>query len=138
MTRVVNLPTGTRLWLAAGTCLSALAFGWAAFALPWRSDAPLGLGLWALAALHAGTAVVAACWPRRLGRPLWALAMASLGAAPVFMVAISLTSVQMVRMYGPLGWALSAALAAIAWLLLLATVPVGLFGLYVTRSHGRT
>jgi hypothetical protein len=138
MTRVVDLPAGTRPWLAAGTSVSALAFGWAAFALPWRSDAPLGLALWALAALHACTAVAAASSPQRLGRPLWALAVASLCAAPIFVLAISMASLQMVRMYGPLGWALTAALAAIAWLLLLATVPVGLFGLYVTRSHARS
>jgi hypothetical protein len=78
------------------------------------------------------------CWPRRLGRPLQLLALASLAAAPVFLFAISAASLQMVEMYGPLGWALTAALAAIAWLLLLGTVPVGLFGLYMTRSHGRS
>jgi len=138
MTTVVDLPTGTRPWLAAGTAASALAFGWAAFVLPWRSDAPLGLVLWALSALHACTALTAMGWPRRLGRPLSLLALASLAAAPIFLFAVSRTSLQMVEMYGPLGWALTAALAAIAWLLLLATVPVGIFGLYVTRSHGRS
>ena len=138
MTRVVDLPRGTRPWLAAGTAVSALAFGWAAFVLPWRSEAPLGLVLWALSALHACTALTAIGWPLRLGRPLSLLALASLAAAPVFLFAVSATSLEMVRMYGPLGWALTAALAAIAWLLLLATVPVGIFGLYVTRSHGRS
>lgn len=134
----MDLPEGTRPWLAGGTAASAFAFGWAAFILPWRSDAPLGLVLWALAALHACTALTATCWPRRLGRPLSALAVASLAAAPVFLFAVSATSIEMVRMYGPLGWALTGALAAIAWLLLLATVPVGVFGLYVMRSHGRS
>jgi hypothetical protein len=138
MTTVVDLPAGTRPWLAAGTAISAFAFGWAAFVLPWRSDAPLGLVLWALSALHASTALTAACWPRRLGRPLSLLALASLGSAPVFLFAVSATSVEMVRMYGPLGWALTAALVAIAWLILLATVPVGVFGLYLLRSHGRS
>jgi hypothetical protein len=138
MTTVVVLPTGTRPWLAAGTGASALAFGWAAFVLPWRPEAPLGLVLWALCALHACTALTATCWPRRLRRPLSLLALASLVAAPVFLFAVSATSIEMVRMYGPLGWALTAALAAIAWLLLLATVPVGIFGLYVVRWHARS
>jgi len=134
----VALPSGTRSWLAAGTAVSALAFGWAAFVLPWRSDAPLGLALWALATLHACTTLAAICWPLRLGRPLQVLALASLVAAPVFSFEISATGIEMVRMYGPLGWALTAALGAIAWLLLLGTLPVGVFGLYVTRSHGRS
>jgi hypothetical protein len=138
MTRALHLPTGTRPWLAVGTAVSAFAFGWAAFVLPWRAEAPLGLALWTLAALHACTALTAICWPRRLVRPLQLLALASLAAAPVFLFAVSATSLEMVRMYGPLGWALTAALAAIAWLLLLGTVPVGVFGLYVTRSHGRS
>ena len=138
MTRVVDLPTGTRPWLAGGTAVLAFSFGWAAFVLPWRSDAPLGLVLWALATLHACTALTAMCSPRRLARPLSVLALASLAAAPVFLFAVSVTSFEMVRMYGPLGWALTAALAAIAWLVLLATVPVGVFGLYVLRSHGRS
>jgi hypothetical protein len=138
MTTVVDLPVGTRPWLVAGTAASALAFGWAAFALPWRAEAPLGLVLWTLSALHACTALAATCSPRRLRRPLWLLALASLGAAPVFTFAVSVTSIEMVQMYGQLGWALTAALGAIAWLLLLGTVPVGVFGLYVTRSHGRS
>ena len=138
MTTVVNLPTGTRPWLTVGTAVSALAFGWAAFVLPWRAEAPLGLVLWALSALHTSTSLTAACWPHWLGRPLSLLALVSLAAAPVFLFAVSTTSIEMVRMYGPLGWALTAALAAIAWLLLLATVPVGVFGLYVMRSHGRS
>lgn len=138
MSAAAILPAGTRPWLAAGTGLSALAFGWGAFVLPWRSDAPLGLVLWALATLHACTALSACCWPRRVRRPLQLLALASLGAAPIFLVAISTTSWQMVEMYGSLGWALTTALAAIGWLLLLATVPVGVFGLLVTRSNGAT
>ena len=138
MRRVLDLPAGTRPWLTVGTALSALAFGWAAFVLPWRAEAPLGLLSWALSALHACTALTALCWPRRLGRPLWLLALASLLAAPIFLFAVAATSIEMVQMYGPLGWALTAALAEIAWLLLLATVPVGVFGLYVSRSHGRS
>jgi hypothetical protein len=134
----LELPTGTRAWLALGTIGSTLAFGWAAFELPWRPDAPLGLVLWTLAALHACTALVTICRPRRLRRPLQLLSLASLGAAPIFLFAISATGVQMVRMYGSLGWALTAALGAIAWLLLLGTLPVGVFGLYVTRTHGRS
>lgn len=138
MRRVLDLPAGTRPWLAIGTAVSAIAFGWAAFVLPWRPEAPLGLLSWGLSALHACTSLTAACWPRRLGRPLSVLALASLAAAPIFLFAVVATSIEMVRMYGPLGWALTAALAAIAWLLLLATVPVGVFGLYVSRSHGRS
>lgn len=133
------LSPAARAWLGLGTSVSALAFGWAAFALPWRPGAPLGLLLWGLSLLHACTAISVACCPRRLTRPLQLLALASLGAAPMFVFAVSSASVEMVRMYGPLGWTLTAALAAIAWLLVLGTVPVGIIGLYVTRSsHGRS
>jgi hypothetical protein len=58
-----------------------------------------------------------------------------MGAAPVFLWAITSTSLQMVQMFGALGWGLAAALAAIGWLLLLATVPVALVGFSVTRAR---
>lgn len=133
------LPEGTRPWLAAGTALSSLAFGWAAWVLPSRPETPLALLLWALCVLHACTALSVALRPQRSQRPLRLLAVASLVAAPVFVFAISTTSVQMVQTYGPLGWALSVALGAIAWLLLLGTLPVGVFGLYATRAaHERS
>ena len=128
------LPEGFRPWLVAGTLLAAGAFGWAAFVLPWRTEAPLGLGLWMLAVAHLCTAL-AAYSPARLERALRVLAVGSLCAAPVFAWAIASTSVRMVQMYGALGWGLTAALAAIGWLLMLATVPVAVLGWYVTRAR---
>jgi hypothetical protein len=135
----VPLPEGwlsgsRRHWLMLGAVLSGVAFAWAAFELPWRSDAPLGLVSWALAVTHLCTAL-ATRWPARLVRAVRLLAITSLGAAPVFAWAITRSSLQMVRMFGALGWGLAAALAAIGWLLLLATVPVALFGLSVTRAR---
>lgn len=134
MSEPVSLSRGFRPWLVVGSLLAAGAFAWAAFVLPWRSDAPLGLVLWALAVAHLCTAL-AALRPARLRRALRVLALGSLGAAPLFAWAIASTSLRMVRMYGALGWGLTAALAAIGWLLMLATVPVALFGLFVTRAR---
>jgi hypothetical protein len=128
------LSKSRRPWLVLGTVLSGCAFAWAAFVLPWRSDAPLGLASWALAVTHLCTAV-AVRWPARLVRAIRLLAITSLGAAPVFLWAITRTSLQMVQMFGALGWGLAAALAAIGWLLLLATVPVALVGFSVTRAR---
>jgi hypothetical protein len=130
----VTLPEGSRPWLLAGTSLSALAFGWSALVLPWRPEAPLALLAWALSVLHVCTAVTLLARPERVGRPLRMLTLGSCVAAPIFLFAISSTSVEMVEMYGPLGWALTVALGAIGWLLLLGTVPVAIFGWYVTRS----
>jgi hypothetical protein len=50
-------------------------------------------------------------------------------------VAIISSSVVMVRTYGALGWGLTVALAAIGWLLMLATLPIGLFGLHCLRRR---
>jgi hypothetical protein len=130
----VRLPEGSRRGLLLGTSLSALAFGWSALTLPWRPGAPLALLAWCLGSLHVCTAFTLLCWPDRVGRPLRLLSLGSWVAAPVFLFAVSSTSLEMVRMYGPLGWALTVALGAIGWLLLLGTVPVALFGWYVTRS----
>jgi uncharacterized membrane protein len=126
----------------AWTALSALGLGWAALALPWRPEAPLGLLLWGLAALHLCNAVMAAWRPARLGWPLAVLGMASSAAALVLGLSIGQTALEMVRTFGQLGWAVTVALAAIGWLALLATLPVGLVGLYFCFlaprvSHGR-
>jgi hypothetical protein len=83
--------------------------------------------------LHLCTAVALSWRPARSGRALSLLTLGSLAAAPVFAHAIIGTSVEMVRMFGPLGWGLTVALGAIGWLLLLATVPIGLFLLHLAR-----
>ena len=87
MTVLRRLPEGSRPWLSAGAAL-ALAFGWAAFELPWRPAAPLGLLLWALGVLHLCAAVGVAFVPTRAARALRLLGLASLGAAPVFALAL--------------------------------------------------
>jgi hypothetical protein len=130
----VTLPEGSRSWLLAGTLLSAVAFGWSALMLPWRPEAPLALLAWALAISHGCTALTVLGRPEHVRRPLRVLALCSSIAAPVFVVAVSVTGFDMVEMYGPLGWALSVALGAIGWLLVLGTVPIAIFGWYVTRS----
>lgn len=116
------------------TALSALAFGWAALVLPWHPSAPLALVAACLSALHAITAAAALFRPPAALRAWRVLAFASLGAAPIFLAAIGMTAVQMVYMYGALGWGLTALLAVIGWLLLVGTLPVALWGL---RSSGR-
>jgi hypothetical protein len=133
MARSDLVPAGARPWLIAAMIVSASAFGWAALVLPWRPGAPIALLGWGLAVLHLCSAFTLAWRPARAGRPLRLLAIASLGAAAVFALAIALTSVQMVRMFGALGWALSVALGAIGWLALLGTLPLGLYLVSVTR-----
>lgn len=116
------------------TAVSALSFGWAALVLPWRAGAPLALLAGGLSILHAFTAVMAFFRPTAVLGVWRVLAFGSLGAAPVFVTAITLTSVEVVRTYGALGWGLTTLLAVIGWLLLVCTVPIGLWGL---RRTGR-
>lgn len=119
----------SRAVLALITTLSALSFGWAALVLPWRAGAPLALLAGGLSLLHAFTSLTALFRPAAVLRAWRVLAFCSLGAAPTFVFAISLTSVEVVRAYGALGWGLTALLAVIGWLLLVCTVPIGLWGL---------
>jgi hypothetical protein len=138
MSDSLELPVGARPWLIAGTALSALAFGWAALVLPWRPGAPVALVAWGLGVSHLCVAGMLTWRPERSRRALLLLASASLGAAPVFAYVIGSTSLQMVAMFGALGWGLAAALGAIGWLALLGTLPVGLYLLHVTRRrHAR-
>lgn len=141
--RLGPLPPGARRFLIAATALGGGSLGWAALRLPWRPDAPLALLLWLLAAANGCTSLALLGAPRRARRALAGLAALSLGAAPVLVGAIAITSVAVVRLYGALGWGLAVALAAIGWLVLLVTLPVGLVGLHVLRrrpldrdSHG--
>jgi hypothetical protein len=137
------LPRGARPWVVAWSGLSAFALAWAALVLPWRPGAPLGLLLWALGILHLCTAITAAWRPERVGSPLRLLSLGSLAVALISSVSIGVTAVEMVQLFGQLGWALTVALCAIGWLLLLATVPVALAGRYFfgatsRNSHDRT
>jgi hypothetical protein len=130
----LHLSPRVRFGLVAASTLLGLAFGWAALALPWRAESPLALLGWGLAVLHLCAAVALSWRPARSGRALSMLALGSLAAAPVFVHAIIATSVEMVQMFGPLGWGLTVGLGAIGWLLLLATVPIGLLLLHLARS----
>jgi hypothetical protein len=109
--------------------------GWAALCLPWRPEAPLALLLWALAAANLCTLVALLGSGRRLRLALGVLVALSFAAAPVMAGAIIISSVVMVRMYGALGWGLTVALAAIGWLLLLATLPIAFVGLRCLRRQ---
>jgi hypothetical protein len=130
------LAPGARRFLTGWTALAAPVLGWGALRLPWRPEAPLALVLWALAAANLCTLVALLGSGRRLRLALGVLVALSLGAAPLLTGAIISTSVVMVRMYGALGWGLTVALAAIGWLLLLATLPVALFGLHLSYRGG--
>ena len=127
------LPAGSRRCFLGATGVCGVAFGWAALHLPWRLDAPLALLLWALAAANAGTLVALLGSGRHVRAALAVLVALSLVAAPVFSGAIVVSSMAMVRMFGALGWGLTVALAAIGWLLLLGTLPLGLLGLHHLR-----
>lgn len=127
------MPLGVRRFLLGATALAGPAFAWAALRLPWRPDAPLALLLWALAAANLLTLIALLGSARHTRRALGLLVALSSAAAPLLVVAIVTTSVVMVRMYGALGWGLTAALAAIGWLLLLATLPIALVGLHGLR-----
>lgn len=119
----------TRAVLCLITSLSAVSFGWAALVLPWRPGAPLALVAGALSILHGSTALSAIWRPTAILRVWRVLAYCSLAAVPIFIASISLTSLEVVRTYGALGWGLTALLAIIGWLLLICTVPIALWGL---------
>jgi hypothetical protein len=127
------LPRGARRFLMGWTALMGPVLGWAALRLPWRPEAPLALLLWALAAANLCTLVALLGSGGRVRLALGVLVALSFVAAPSLAAAIISSSVVMVRMYGALGWGLTAALAAIGWLLLLATLPIALFGLHCLR-----
>jgi hypothetical protein len=129
------LPPGARRPLIIWTALVGSSLGWGALRLPWRPEAPLALLLWALAAANLCTLIALLGSGRRVRLALGVLVALSLAAAPWLAGAIISSSVVMVRMYGPLGWGLTVALAAIGWLLLLATLPIGLFGLHCLRRR---
>ena len=120
--------------LLFATAASAALFGWAAWVLPSCPGTWLGALATLLAAAHAATLVVAALWPEQLWRPWRALSWLSLGAGSSFAVAIAWTSVDLVHRFGSLGWGVTALLAAIGVLLLLATWPFAAWGLSATRK----
>lgn len=120
------------LLLATGGC--AALFGWAAWVLPSRAGTWLGALTALLAAAHAATWVVAALWPEQLGRPWRALSWLSLAAGLTFTCTIAWACLDLVRRFGSLGWGITALLAAIAVLLLLATWPFAAWGLSATRK----
>jgi len=131
----LSLPVRVRRVAIIATALGGFALGWAALSLPWRPEAPLALLLWVLAAANLCALVALLGSGRHARRAVGWLVALSLGAAPLLVGAIVVTSVVMVRMYGPLGWGLTVALGAIAWLLLLVTLPVGLVGLRYLRAR---
>jgi hypothetical protein len=138
MARANDLPPGARRLLIAWTALVGSVLGWGALRLPWRPEAPLALLLWALAAANACALIALLGSGRRVRLALRVLVALSLVAAPWLAGAIISSSVVMVRMYGALGWGLTVALAAIGWLLLLATLPIGFFGLHCLRRSATT
>jgi hypothetical protein len=105
---------GVRFTLAARGTLALLAFG--------------------LALLHAVTALTALVWPRRMQRAWRLLAFGSLLCGLIFTLAIGTASIELVQMYGDLGWGLTALLVVIGLLLLIATLPMGILGLRWTRA----
>jgi len=121
-----------RLVLVSGTL--AGIFAWAAWVLPARPGTWLGALAALLAAAHAATLVVATLWPEQLARPWRALSWLSLGAGATFAGAIAWTCVDLVRRFDSLGWGVTALLAAIGVLLLLATWPFAAWGLRATRK----
>ena len=125
---------GARRWLVLACALSAYVFGWAELTLPPRWNTPLGLTCAALALLHALAAGSASFAPALLPRALKLLAWASLAAALGFVGALGGSSIQLVHMYGALGWGLAALLGVIAILLLALTVPFALLSLRLTRA----
>ena len=134
MSEPLRLPHGRRVLLIFGTSVSAFVFGWAALVLPGHVQAPLALLAWALSLLHLGTCLAALCRPERLRYLLRLLGLVSSFAAPVFVVAIGLSCLELVAMFGPLGWGLTALLAVIGWLLLVGTLPIGLWALRLTAA----
>lgn len=108
--------------------------GWAALVLPPRWNTLLGLICAGLALLHAVTAASVLSAPVLGHRALRVLAWASLASALIFAGALGGASVELVRMFGALGWGLTALLGAILLLLLALTVPIGVAGLWLTRA----
>ena len=129
-------PSGrTRAGLVLVTGLSALAFAWAASVLPARPGTALGLLAALLSAAHGATWLVALLWPGRLWAVWRRLALLSLGAGALFLGALGWTGIVLSSRFGSLGAGVSALLGAIAVLLLLATWPIGLWGLLATRTR---
>src|SRR6476620_8994623 len=128
---------GVRSSLLLANAGLAGVLAWAGQVLPSRPGTLLGGLTLLLAATHAATFVVAGLWPEQLLRPWRALSWLSLGAGAIFAMALTWTSVDMVRRFGSLGWGVTVLLSAIGVLSLLATWPFAFWGLRVTRKqHG--
>jgi hypothetical protein len=128
----------TDRWVFSVCVVSSAVFGWAEATLPPRWNTALGLVCAGLALLHAVTAASIALSPAFTRRALRVLGWASLAAALVFVGALGGSSVELVRMFGALGWGLAALLGAILVLLLALTVPIGIIGLWLTRAPDAT
>jgi hypothetical protein len=85
--------------------------------------------------LHTVTAATIAIAPAFSSRALQVLGWGSLGAALVFVGALGGSGVELVRMFGALGWGLATLLGVILVLLLALTVPIGVIGLWLTRPR---
>ena len=120
--------------LCVGAAFSAFSLAWAAWVLPSRPGTPLAIVAAVLACFHAATSVSAGSGSARLAAIWRVAALASLGAASIFAAAILWSSIAVVRLYGSLGWGLTALLVPILLLLLIATVPFGIWGLLATRT----
>ncbi|HEU4579067.1 MAG TPA: hypothetical protein VFS67_12475 [Polyangiaceae bacterium] len=126
---------GVRFSLLFANAGLACVFAWAGEVLPSRPGTLLGALAQLLAASHAATLVVGALWPAQLRRPWRISSWLSLGAGGIFTVALTWTSVEMVRRFGSLGWGVTVLLIAIGVLLLLSTWPFALWGLHATRKQ---
>jgi hypothetical protein len=129
-----SLSSSSRRALCVWAAFSAFSFAWAAWVLPSRPVTPLAGLAAVLTCLHAATSVSAGCAPARLAVIWRVAAFASLGAALIFAAAILWSSVAVIRLYGSLGWGLTALLVPILLLLSIATVPFGICGLRATRT----
>ena len=128
---------GVRFSLLLANAGLAAVFAWAGEVLPSRPGTLLGGLALLLAAAHAATFVVGGLWPGQLRRPWRALSWLCLAAGATFASALLWTSFELVRRFGSLGWGVTALLAAIGVLLLLATWPFAFWGLCATRKlHG--
>lgn len=129
----------TRSVHAGPTLLLALAgsaglFGWAAWVLPSRPGTGLGLLALLLCCAHVVTLGVALVRPARL-RPAWrVLSWLSLAAGALFSAAVGCSGWELATRFGSLGRGVTALLAAIGVLLLLATLPFAVWGLRATRK----
>lgn len=126
-----------RYCVSALSLLQGVLVAWAGWVLPWRSWTLFAVACYALATANGLTVVLALSQPLRALHAWRLSAWLSLLLLAIATSIVGQSSAYLVGVYGQLGAGLSAALIAVWGLVVLVTLPLGIWGLVRTRHVAR-